>query len=500
MALDLTPYSTAKPMLGVLPTWLPAEDAERLASYALYEAMYRNVPDAFTVTQRGSDQSPIYVPNAKTLIEATNRFLCPSWNFAMDPKLGTDADRALVSGVLTQLFRREQLRSKFSSQKRYGLIRGDAVWYITADEEKPEGRRVSIHEIDPAEYFPIEDEDDDRLIGCHLVSQFETVDGETVIRRQTYRKNEDSTISYELSWWELGAWDDRFNSGQELKKVPTPEGQEAVVFDLPPSITALPVYLVRNNRVPGAPFGSSELQGLERIFAAVNQAVSDEELALAMDGLGMYATTSGPPVNDDGEETNWELGPGYVVEIDEGATWERVDGVGSVQPVQDHVTYLEDRAFESAGVPKIARGLVDTSITQSGVALAFHMGPLLAKNEEKQDEILSTIDHILYDLSTMWLPTYEGLPTGTGAQAVSTVGDPLPLDRNAVLTEITTLLTNNLISIPYAQQLVSEKLGYDFPAEMLEQIVLEQTELAKARNADPFADRIGRELEDGAGA
>jgi len=495
---DLTPYSTARSMMGPLPSWLPPDDAERISAYQVYESLYRNVPDAFKLVQRGSDQNPIYIPNARTLIEATNRFLAKNWTFALDPKMGTPEERELLQSTLTNVFRREQVHAKFATQKRYGLVRGDSIWHLTVDEDKEPGKRISLYEIDPAEYFPIHDEEDnDRLVGCHLVTQF--VDGDaTIIRRQTYRKEDDGGISYELSWWELSAWDDRTGSGQELKKVNTPSGQEAISAEmLNPLVTSIPVYHVKNNRVPGSPFGASELEGLERIFGAVNQAISDEEVALAMDGLGLYATTSGPPVDENDEEINWRIGPGYVVEIDEGTTWERVSGVTSVAPNLDHIQYLEKSMRNAAGVPDIAIGNVDTAVAQSGIALSFHMGPLLAKNEEKELEILSVMDHMLYDITTMWLPAYEQL--STAAQAVSIVGDPLPVDRQATLAEITSLVDKQLISISYAQQLLSEKLGYEFPDEMLADVVEEQAALAEARNFDPFAARVAREL-DGDGA
>ena len=68
--VDLSPYATAKPLFGVLPTWLSPDDAVRIEAYAMYEGMYRNVPDTYKIIQRGTEQNPIYVPCAKTIIEA----------------------------------------------------------------------------------------------------------------------------------------------------------------------------------------------------------------------------------------------------------------------------------------------------------------------------------------------------------------------------------------------------------------------------------------------
>lgn len=498
--VDLGPYSTAKPFFGPIDTWLPAEDAYRMAAYRLYESIYRNVPEAFKLVQRGSDTNPIYIPSAKTLIEAKNRFLAKRWNFSLDPRLGSESERLALEQMMTTLFRREMVYTKFSTQKRYGLIRGDAVWHIVADPLKPPSRRISVYEVDPAGYFPIEDPwNPDKILGCHLAEPVLLESGATVIKRQTYRKTETGKISYELSWWEVGGWDDREMSGQELKKakeVPLGDYNRPIIYELPDQITSLPVYHIKNSRTPNASFGSSELQGFERIIAAVNQAISDEELALALEGLGLYATTSGPPVDDDGKETTWRIGPGWVVEIDQDTEFKRVNGVGSVSPVLDHIRYLEGAMREAAGIPDIAIGSVDVKTAESGIALAFKMAPILSDNEEKEQEILSVMDHILYDLSRMWFPAFEGLAP-TAAQAVSIVDDPMPLNRQAIVNEVVALMSTDppLMSAEYARQVISDKLGYDFVETMGESVVAEAAALAIAKNMDPYATRVAMEME-----
>lgn len=493
---DLTPYSTVRPLMGPLESWLSGDDAVRLGAYATYEAIYDNVPDAFKLIQRGNEANPIYLPNARTLIEAKNRFLAKRWTYALEPKLGSDSERAALELQLRNLFRREQMWSKFATQKRMGLVRGDQVWQIVADPEKPAGRRLSVYEIDPASYFPIVDDwNPDKLTGVHLVDPVLLPDGKTVIKRQTYRKEDNGRISYELSWWETGAWDDR-DEDAKLKKVATPRGQEAfTTFELPAEITAIPVYHIKNNRRTGDPFGRSELQGFERLIASVNQSITDEDLALVLEGLGLYFTNSGPPTDEDGNETNWKLGPGWVVEGDEGSDFKRITGVSSVAPMLAHIEKMESSMREASGVPDIAVGKVDTQVAESGIALAFHMAPILSANEEKEGEILATMDHLLFDLSTMWLPVYEGLPTSE-ARAVSVVDDPMPINRKAIIDEVISLLSSNppLISAEYARTILSDRLGYDFPDEMFNTVVTEAAALAAARNIDPYAQRVEEEL------
>jgi hypothetical protein len=487
--------------MGPLDSWLSGDDAVRLGAYAVYESLYRNVPGAFKLVQRGDEQNPIYLPSARTIIEAKNRFLAKRWTYALAPGLGSDSDRAALDFALQQLFRRERVWSKFATQKRWGLVRGDQVWHITADENKPEGRRLSVYEVDPASYFPILDPwNPDKVLGVHLVDPVENEAGKVVIKRQTYRKTESGTISYELSWWETGGWDDR-DPDVSLKKItgqdiPAGDYNKPDAYDLPPAITAIPVYHIKNNPATNQPFGSSELDGLESLISGINQTISDEDLTLSLQGLGLYWTNSGPPVDDDGNETNWKFGPGWVLEIDPDSTFDRVAGVTGIAPMLDHIGKLEQSMRESAGVPDIAIGTVDVQTAESGIALAFKMSPILSGNEEKEGEILSVMDQLLYDLVTMWFPTYEGL--SSPARAASIVEDPLPVNRKAILDEVVAMLSTDppLISTEYARTILQEKLGYDFPDEMSNTIVAEAQAMADARNVDPFAGRAVTELGD----
>lgn len=506
---DATPYSTIRPMMGTLPSWLGTNDAERIEAYRLYEAMYWGVPETFKLTWRGTEDQPIYVPSAKTIVEACNRYLAVGFDYSLQVAAGGSGDRDAARLALDTLFRRERFFSKFTTAKRYGLIRGDSLFHVLADSTKPAGRRISILEVDPASYFPITaDDDPDKIVGVHLVDQWVAdplKPAEVTIRRQTYRKvprpDGLNTITSETTFWELGGWDDRPGSGQKLKKLPggTP------AFELPPAITSIPVYHIMNQRAPLHPFGSSELRGLERIAAAINQAMSDQELALALAGIGTYVTNSGAPLDENGQETDWVMGPGNVVEVagtKNEVFFERVDGVRNVTPNLDHVNWLWKAMKESSATPDIATGAVDVAVAASGIALTLQMGPILAKNAEKEDEILGVADHMYFDILNGWLPSYEGLAF-EGVDVVPTVADPMPVDRAAVIAEITSLMATDppLISAETARAILRDKLGYEFSDAEAVAIVTEAADLSVAR--DPFSQRLreteSEETEAGAG-
>lgn len=491
-------YETILPLIGTaLPSWVGnTNDAARVAAYLKYEDMYWNTPETFALVQRGTDKPVIYIPSARIIVEATNRFLAKSWDFSVDPTVGTPNDQTLVSSMIRRLFKRELMWAKFATQKRYGLIRGDQVWHILANPLKKLGSRISINELDPGSYFPIHDPDNlERIIGCHLVDQVLMDDLKTIAnRRQTYRKDPlTGGITTELALFELGKWDDR--DPVQVKATPPKLLQQLIpVTPLDPRITTIPVYHIKNSRTPGDPFGSSEMRGLETIAAAINQAVTDEDLALALQGLGLYWTTSGPPVDKDGNETNWRLGPGQVVEIDAESTFNRVTGVSGL-PALQHIGYLAGAMQQASGVSDVAAGRVNVQVAESGIALYLELAPIIAKNAEKESEMLGVHDHMLYDLVQMWFPVYEGLPAETAVEVVSVVDDPMPVDRDARIKEILSLVAASIISSAYAREELT-KLGYEFPAEMGVDIVQEKTALSAAMFPDPYQSRAEQEIAD----
>lgn len=499
-----TPYDTVSTLIppANLPQWVFDSDEKiRVASYDLYEAIWRNVPGTFELVSRGTNDSPIYIPSARKCIEATNRYYGVGFDWSLMG--GTSADREAIQTALTTLFRREKFRAKFNSIKRFSLIRGDALWHIVADDTKPIGRRISLHELHPSKYHPIYNPDDlDEITGVHIVEEFtDPADiSKPLVRRQTYRKvanaNGPNTITSELAIFESDGWDDRqllLNVDYVMK----PYQSIKSVFSLPPQITAIPVYHIQNGYEGGHPFGISDLSGFEIIIAALSQSVSDEDLTLALDGLGVYWSTAAGPSG------GWALGPGSVIEGADGEDFKRVSGVANVTPFQDHLKYLGGELKEGMAIADIAIGNVNVSVAQSGIALALQMSPILSRNKEKEDELLAVHDHFLFDLINGWLPAYEGLTVAPNSVSVEPrFESPMPVDRDATIKEILSLLESvpPMISVQYAREIIAEKLGYKFPDQMDSDIVATLQNVASAQVFDPFDARIREELAASLGA
>jgi len=501
-------WASARPLFGKAPEHVVTEDDKaRLQTYDLYDNIFRSAPATFALQQYGQNAAPIYLPGPRKIVEASSRFLAVDFNYAVDPDatLGTPEERLQIDAFLSQFWRREKFTSKFNTQKRYGLVRGDAVWHIFADLNKAEGRRISIREVHPKGYFPIPDpNDNERIIGVHLVDfvrdprEKDPLTKKVVVRRQTYRKldptspNGTPVITSESGTYEINAWDDRNLVAKDIKKV----SQITPVTQLDPRIQSIPVYHIANKRMPGSLFGDSQLQGIERVFAAMNQSISDEELTLATQGLGMFFTTSGPPTNADGSTGQWDLGPGQMVEVSPEDKVGRLTGVTTVAPMLDHIKYLGDAAESSVGLSDIATGRVNVTVAESGISLFLQLAPLLAANKEQEDEMLPVYDNMWYDLKTGWFPAFEGFNGDSTVEVSTYVGDPMPVNKAAEIQDIINLVAASLMSIDEGRAKLKE-LGVELAdGTDAAAIIAEAGAVAKAKFGDPFANRADTELDE----
>jgi hypothetical protein len=495
-------YNSVIDTLGLpLPAWVTEpRDARRVAAYGGYDDMYLNLPGTF-LARGGQTDVPIYVPSAMKIVEAVVRYLGKDWRWVVesaDPSVDSSADSNVIDTTMNfhNLFVREEFKTKLYSLKRHMVQRGDAVFHITADLGAPAGFRLSIHEPDAKNVFRIPHPTNDLVtIGYYLVDLIYADDGTTQIaRRQEYRYDPagSGNIYSRLTFWEVNGWDDRYIGHPALKPVEAPAAykQDKAVQPalaggfLPPSIRSLPVYVFRNRREGSEPWGASQISGMETLVGGINNTVTDEDITLALNGLGVFVTDSARPVDDAGNETDWFVAPGTVMEVKPGTKFERVAGVSTNAPFQEHLGYLDDAVDRSAGLSATAIGNVDAAVAASGVALRLDMAPILSGNEEREIELLGRLDQMLFDLLTMWFPL-EGFTAPPGLMVTNSFGDPLPRDRAATIKEVTDLLTAGLVTIDWAVPYLAQMLGFQFPEGMLAQL--------SAENVAAVGSRIGQE-------
>lgn len=481
-----TPYSTVNAYTGVFPSWVPKLEQERIAAYQVYEEIYWNHPETFKLVVRGTESKPIYIPSGRIIVETMNRYFCKGLGFLVDPLMGSTAEQAAAQLAFTSLFRREKVRGTFNANKRYGLIRGDMIFHVTADPLKPQGSRLSLHAVDPASYFPIySDSNLDRIEKVYLVDQFIDQQNITMIRRQTYERLDNGQIQSSVQTMKM----DEFAKVGTLVEPKIASTTPPVL--LPPEITAFPVYHIKNFDEPGNPYGSSEMRGLEVLMAAINQSVSDEDIALALEGLGLYTTSSGGPVDEDGNTTDWILGPGRVVE--NVSDFKRVQGVGSVQPYKDHIGTLWDFMKQASGTPDAAIGKIDVQVAESGVALALEFAPIMSRADEKEEHASDVLTQMFYDVKS-WFKAYEAVDL-TNVDVLPTFGDRLPANRKMEI-DLAVAMCNStppIMSATTARERLAEK-GIVFAADEFARIMQEQTAIAEAAvPPDPQSSRLALE-------
>lgn len=485
-------------------------DKRRIQAQDLYENLYINSTFNLKLVLRGDDSYPIIMPSGRKMIEATNRFLGLNLDYLVEG-VGDVGTQTALDDYFKALYKQEKIKSKFESSKRWGLIRGDGMLLIYADPNKPIGKRIGIAELDPRQVFEIEDANTN-LIGYYLaeiVQDFRDPNdtSKTICKRTSYKKVVDDngqptgSITTDVTHWEIGKWDDR-NPGNELEQVTSPIFDEEEMT-LPEPISQLPIYHWRNSSFQGTSWGTSQLAGLETLLYALNQTLTDEDATIVFQGLGMYVTTSAPPIDaTTGEITNWNIGPKQVIEIGTDQKFDRVTGVGNLQPFQDHMNYIGEKGLaESSGIPEVAIGRVDVSSAESGIALKLQLLPLLSQNSEKELEMINIMDQFHYDITTMWLPAYEketfgNADTMSQMSVVCLFDDPMPEDRDSEIQEMILLRTSNLILTSMAVEKL-QALGWKYPstdpntgAELDSTgiaALLSAQATADASAADPFA-------------
>lgn len=503
------------------------DDRLRLKAYELYEDMYSNRPEHMRVVMRGEDDDAveIYLPSAKKCIEAVNRFLAIGFDYVVDPDSGTGlaADGTEVGpaqqhdevdNALAKLFQEQEIPTKFNNMKRYMLVKGDALLHIRAIPFEKPGRKICVDELKPEHYFPIEDFVTGRPTGCHIVDiirnprnsrRTKEVSDEWIVRRQTYRYEQDDKgvytgrVTSRLALFKIGHWDDRI-ADSEIFHIEDLQKE----FLLDPGITRIPVYHWKNSPPPGSTFGMSELAGTEPLVAALNQAATDEDLTLVTQGLGVYWTDASPPVDENGDEVEWEIGPGAVVQVATGANFGRVSGVSSVQPFQEHMKMLDENMQQAMSVPDVAIGMVDVQAVESGIALQLKFGPLLAHTAEKEPSITKVTDEFLDDLLD-WLQVYEGVQR-SGVTVSCVFGDPMPQNKSQQLTDYLSIWTQanaggQIMPVQWLYDRLNELFGWDLSDVDFEQALEDAKKISEATTPpDPFGGQMQDQMnQDGQG-
>lgn len=494
-------YISVAKLFVAAPSWVPTLHQTRFQSYAAYDSLYWNETGSYKLMLRGTDdpEDVIYVPAPRIIVETMNRYVGNGVTWSADPLTGTTTTQAAAMLAINALFARERFVARYNAAKRFGLVRGDWLFHVLGDEKKAEGSRLSILPVHPGSYFPVyenetvEGGDPDKLVMVYLADLI-TIGDDEFVRRQAYRKVVDEagtiTITTELTTWKTDEW---YLGEENSKAAVTTEIPETA---LAPEITAIPVYHIPNFDDAESSFGSSELRGFERVAAGITQAMTDEDVTLALEGLGVYATdTNQKPVNaTTGQVEDWFVAPGRVMQ--NAAGFRRIEGVGSVVPYGDHIERLMGFLREASGATEAANGNVDVTVAESGVALALRLAPTLAKAEEKDGLILAVLNQMLHDLRA-WLKVYESINIDDVTLTFA-FGDKLPKNKKGAVELVALMMATipPLLSAGSARKwLASQGMGDMFDPNEDTLVTAEQAVASAAvQGGDTTGDRANSEL------
>jgi hypothetical protein len=244
-------------------------------------------------------------------------------------------------------------------------------------------------------------------------------------------------------------------------------------------------------------FGSSEMRGLEGLQAALNQSAKDEDLALALMGIGLYATDEpGAPVNNQGVATPWYISPGAVIENSKGLR--KVEGISTLVPYTDHINRLEGWMGDATGATDAARGRLEVQEAESGIALQLRLSPTLTRAKEKDQIILDVHGQMFHDLVQMWFPAFEQ-KNFTDVRVFPVAGDKLPVNRKQEVEIANALVLGGIMSAASARQYLVRKGFTDmFDPREGELVLAEKVATAAAEGGDSAPEaRESDELADG---
>jgi hypothetical protein len=452
-------WSSAQQFVKNLPGWVPPDHQLRIAAYQVYREIYwSHIASDYKVMNRGLDAEdmPLYVPSSRVVVDTLNRYVGPKLTFQTESSTGNENTQLEAKKAFTDLFTRERFNSRYAAAKRDGIIEGDWGWHITADATKPAGQRLSLVPFKAQSYFPVyEDEtveggDPDKLVMV-VLAELVVVGEDQRVRTQRYIRQENGQIQSVVDLWEPDKWFLwRFDDDAA-----EPVANVVPASLLPPQITAFPVYHIPHRPETGEVFGTSPMRGLEVLQAGLNQGMTDEDLALALMGLGVYATDeAGSPRDAQGNLTTWAIYPGAVIENSKGLR--KVEGLTGLQPYTEHLGRLEGYMADATGATDAARGRIEVTEAESGIALQLRLGPTLSLAEEQDQIILDVHAQMFYDLVQMWFPAFEGM-NFTDVTVLPALGDKLPVNRKAEVDMVNSLVLTHILSAGSARQYLEKK-------------------------------------------
>ena len=244
---------------------------------------------------------------------------------------------------------------------------------------------------------------------------------------------------------------------------------------------ALPAVWVRNNRLPGRIYGTSDLNGLVDLIDEYDHVARKQTSIIdyyANPRIVFEGVTRGTLVLD----VNTAL---YLPQIGQKAYF--LEWSGSGPAVEDQLTRIRNAIAEIAQVPAVALGQMDKGYTTiSGIGLKILYGPLLDKVRRKQAAWGPALER------AMWL-ALGAMGIVVPLPSINAIfPDPTPVDPKAEVEREALAVEKGLKSHSSAMRAI----GVEDPDAELKKMVEERDMLAPPELQAPGEERGEEEEED----
>lgn len=520
-----TPNPRAFP--GAHATWVPDEDARRLAAYTVLAAYDNNQAGELAEIREGPEArerrefgDPATFVDAITadVLGDEQRIVVDGAETDEDDTSPETAEASAVQEDLLQWAEDEQLAMRMQQGERKAVSLGDAVYRLSWEPGK---NRPTVRAMDPGLYFPILDDDGEFPARVHFCWELPedpkrglkdrlrrityelgpiapaTVSGADRLGRpvRTYVGEPDAplltpgdildaagTILRHYPWndapspytcyltdavWLLEDLE-RTSDVDDLPLDKAMYAQRAdgeVLSGLDLMIDFVPVIHLPNT-VPAA----EEHWGRPSLARVLQ--IMDELAASDTDAARASATTGSPILSVSGMQdprTDIEAGPGMVFKLADGGRMDVLNTAPQLAQLLTTVESLRDRAAVNLRLPAVALGTQDLAQMPSGYALRLSLGPLdkliAGMRLARRHKYMLMLKFVQRLFIAGQHPDWVGR---TVQPATVAMGAYTPTDRAGVLEEVSTAYAANLISLETALRMLAEG-GWpikDIPAEI----------------------------------
>ncbi|MEV7681540.1 hypothetical protein AB0O64_23745 [Streptomyces sp. NPDC088341] len=521
-----TPNRRAFP--GAHATWVPDEDARRLAAYTVLAAYDNNQAGELAEIREGPEArerrefgDPATFVDAITadVLGDEQRIVVDGAETDEDDTSPEAAEASAVQEDLLQWAEDEQLAMRMQQGERKAVSLGDAVYRLSWEPGKA---RPTVRAMDPGLYFPILDDDGGefpaRVHFCWELPEDPKRGLKDRLRRITYELGPitPATVSGadrlgrpmrtyvgEPDAPLLTPGDTLDEAGTILRHYPWNDAPSPYTCYLTDAVWLLE-DLERTSDVDDLPLDKAMyaqradgevLNGLDLMIdfvpvihlpntvpaaeehwgrpslARVLQ-IMDELAASDTDAARASATTGSPILSVSGMQdprTDLAAGPGMVFKLADGGRMDVLNTAPQLAQLLTTVESLRDRAAVNLRLPAVALGTQDPAQMPSGYALRLSLGPLdkliAGMRLARRHKYMLMLKFVQRLFIAGQHPDWVGR---TVQPATVVMGAYTPTDRAGVLEEVSTAYAANLISLETALRMLAEG-GWpieDIPAEI----------------------------------